>query len=74
MTLLLYSILGLLLAPVYQQAPRPKLDVPPSAQAAGMPPGRPQVVGSLSFTGGELLTAFNATADRVRLVLVLSPT
>ncbi len=55
MTSLLYALWGLFLAPVYQQAPRPKLDVPPNAQVASMPPGRPQVVGSLSFTGGELL-------------------
>ncbi len=37
-------------------------------------PGEQQYVATLSFDGKEFTNAFNATADRTRLVLVFSPT
>ena len=37
-------------------------------------PGEQQYVSTLSFDGKEFVNAFNATADRTRLVLVFSPT
>ncbi len=59
----------------------------PSSLEAGQPPssrlevayqdvfpGEQQYVSTLSFDGKELTNAFNATADRTRLVLVFSPT
>ena len=39
-----------------------------------MEPGEKQHVQSLSFDGREFTSAFNASADRTRLVLVYSPT
>jgi hypothetical protein len=62
----------LLLMPL-QQAPRPKLETPEHARPEVLPPGAPQVLVPLSFDGKEFIQAFNATADRPRIVLVLSP-
>ena len=39
-----------------------------------MEPGEQQTVQQLSFDGREFTGAFNAAADRPRLVLVFSPT
>lgn len=39
-----------------------------------MEPGEQQPVQSLSFDGREFTNAFNAAADRPRLVTVFSPT
>jgi hypothetical protein len=45
-----------------------------SYQDDWMEPGEQQHVQPLSFDGKEFTSAFNATADRPRLVLVFSPT
>jgi hypothetical protein len=57
-----------------QQQPKPKLEAPATKEAELPPPGNPQVVSILSFEGQEFIKAFNATADRVRIVTVMAPT
>ena len=58
-----------------QETPKPKLDAPAAPrQPEILPPGAPQVVNVLSFSGAEFIRAFNATADRPRIVMVLAPT
>jgi len=57
-----------------QQPPKPKLDAPAAQEPELLPPGDPQVVSVLSFDGTEFVKAFNATADRPRIVMVLAPT
>ncbi len=57
-----------------QQPPKPKLEVPAAKEPELLPPGDPQVVSVLSFDGKEYIKAFNATADRARIVMVLAPT
>lgn len=59
-----WLLLSLLL--LQQQSSSPLADLPQ--------PGPIQPVTGVSFTGKELVSAFNTSADRVRLVLVLSPT
>lgn len=61
-----WLLLSLLLLQQQQQSSSPLADL---AQ-----PGTIQPVTGVSFTGKELVSAFNTSADRVRLVLVLSPT
>ncbi len=48
--------------------------VPVAYQDDWMEPGAQQHVQPLSFDGKEFTSAFNATADRPRLVMVFSPT
>ena len=48
--------------------------VPVAYQDDWMEPGEQQNVQQLSFDGREFTGAFNAAADRPRLVLVFSPT
>jgi hypothetical protein len=74
-------MLWLLLAPWFlfsaqaaQQPARPKLEAPAPQESDIMPPGPAQVLTVMSFEGSEFIRAFNATADRPRIVLVLSPT
>ncbi len=55
-----------------KRPPKPKLKTPP--QDFSLVPGDPQFVTRLSFDGKEFTRAFNASAHRVRLVLVFSPT
>ncbi len=57
-----------------QQPPKPKLEAPATKEPELPPPGDPQVVSVLSFDGQEFIKAFNATADRARIVMVLAPT
>ncbi|RPJ60903.1 MAG: hypothetical protein EHM23_08710 [Acidobacteria bacterium] len=57
-----------------QQPPKPKLEAPAVQEPQLPPPGEPQVVAVLSFDGKEFVKAFNATADRARIVMVLAPT
>ncbi|HXK60683.1 MAG TPA: hypothetical protein PLP42_12410 [Acidobacteriota bacterium] len=65
----------MMLIPVQgQQAPKPKLEAPAKQERKILPPGQPQVVSSLSFDGKEFIKAFNAAADRPRIVMVLAPT
>ncbi|MFB3905462.1 MAG: hypothetical protein ACE15E_18605 [Acidobacteriota bacterium] len=64
----------LLLPQQAQQTPKPKLDVPATHAPELLPPGEPQVISVLSFDGKEFIKAFNATADRPRIVMVLAPT
>jgi len=47
---------------------------PSFVEAQNVFPGEKQYVTELSFDGKEFTSAFNATADRTRLVLVFSPT
>ncbi len=47
---------------------------PSLVEAQNVFPGEKQFVADLSFDGKEFISAFNATADRTRLVLVFSPT
>ena len=47
---------------------------PSFVEAQTVFPGEKQYVSELSFDGKEFTSAFNATADRTRLVLVFSPT
>ncbi len=47
---------------------------PSFVEAQNVFPGEKQYVSELSFDGREFTSAFNATADRTRLVLVFSPT
>jgi hypothetical protein len=69
----LLSLVMLLLMPL-QQAPKPKLETPEHTRPEVLPPGAPQVLAGLSFDGKEFVQAFNATADRARIVMILSPT
>lgn len=71
-----FSLLLMLLIPQQaQQAPaRPKLDASKERAPEILPPGQPQIVEPLAFSGSELIKAFNATSDRVRIVTVLAPT
>jgi len=55
-----------------QQPPKPKLEA--TKVPEWLIPGEPQVVSVLSFEGTEFIKAFNATADRPRIVMVLAPT
>jgi len=58
-----------------QETPKPKLEAPPAPkQPEILQPGEPQVVNVLSFNGAEFIKAFNATADRPRIIMVLAPT
>jgi hypothetical protein len=57
-----------------QETPKPKLETPAPPKVEILPPGEPQVVSVLSFDGAEFIKAFNATADRPRIVIVLAPT
>jgi len=57
-----------------QQPQKPKLEAPATHEPELLPPGDPQVLSVLSFDGKELIKAFNATADRARIVMVLAPT
>lgn len=57
-----------------QQPPKPKLEAPATQEPQLLPPGDQQVVSVLSFDGKEFIKAFNATADRPRIVMVLAPT
>ncbi len=50
------------------------LVTPSFVEAQNVFPGEKQYVSDLSFDGREFTSAFNATADRTRLVLVFSPT
>ncbi|MCH8819333.1 MAG: hypothetical protein IIB03_03320 [Acidobacteria bacterium] len=70
------AALGLLLLlgsffPGHSQSYSP---VPVAYQDDWMEPGEQQHVQTLSFDGKEFTSAFNAAADRPRLVLVFSPT
>ncbi|RPI20190.1 MAG: hypothetical protein EHM61_27560 [Acidobacteria bacterium] len=71
-----FSLLLMLLIPQQaQQAPaRPKLEAPKEQPPEILPPGQPQVVSSLAFSGAEFIKSFNATADRARIVTILAPT
>lgn len=74
-----FSLLLMLLIPQpaqqAQQAPaRPKLEAPKDQPPELLPPGQPQVVSSLAFSGAEFIRSFNATADRARIVTILAPT
>jgi hypothetical protein len=57
--------------PGYSQSNSP---VPVAYQDDWMEPGEQQHIQPLSFDGKEFTNAFNAAADRPRLVLVFSPT
>ncbi len=57
-----------------QQPQKPKLEAPATKEPDLPPPGDPQIVSVLSFDGQEFIKAFNATADRPRIVMVLAPT
>ncbi|HEY3130487.1 MAG TPA: hypothetical protein VGL91_13585 [Acidobacteriota bacterium] len=58
------------------QAQTPTQTQTPQAPAVSpLPqPGAAQPVTAVSFDGKEFISAFNAAADRTRLVLVFSPT
>ena len=59
------------------QAQTPTRTQTPQAPPAPSPlpqPGAAQPVSAVSFDGKEFISAFNAAADRTRLVLVFSPT
>ncbi|HEY2933354.1 MAG TPA: hypothetical protein VGK99_16565 [Acidobacteriota bacterium] len=59
------------------KVPPPQGSQQPATQPAPFtlpPPGEMQPVTTISFGGAEFIKAFNASADRVRLVLVFSPT
>ena len=62
----------LLLAPFLQGGQHQSSRVDVAYQ--GVFPGEKQYVSTLAFDGKEFTSAFNATADRTRLVLVFSPT
>lgn len=74
MSWLLLFLLFLPLPQQAQQPQRPKLEAPATKGPELPPPGEPQVVSVLSFDGQEFVKAFNATADRARIVMVLAPT
>lgn len=73
-----------LFAGAEQQRAQQRPAATPSAQAQTSPappppsplpqPGTMQPVTAVSFDGKEFISAFNAAADRARLVLVFSPT
>ncbi len=69
---LLFVLLLLMLSPSLEagQPQSSRLDV----AFQDVFPGEQQYVSTLSFDGKEFTNAFNATADRTRLVLVFSPT
>ncbi len=65
MTWVFSLLLMLFLAPQGQQAPqqapvKPKLEAPKQQGPEMLPPGQPQVVSSLAFSGAEFIKSFNA--------------
>ena len=64
----------LLLGSVFPGQSQSYSPVPVAYQGDWMEPGEQQHVQPLSFDGKEFTSAFNAAADRPRLVLVFSPT